>query len=75
MSALTYTSAPRQGTGARPSPEGPFARSVLGVSDRLVFGQTAATPRHVLVPQGPGLGVEMDWDFINANKVDTKVFE
>lgn len=30
---------------------------------------------HVLVPQGPGLGVEMDWDFINANKVDTQVFE
>lgn len=30
---------------------------------------------HVLVPQDPGLGVEMDWDFTNANKIDTKVFE
>ena len=30
---------------------------------------------HVRVPQGPGLGVEMDWDFINKNKVDTRVFD
>ena len=26
---------------------------------------------HVEVPQGPGLGVEMDWDYIEAHKVDT----
>ena len=26
---------------------------------------------HVAVPQGPGLGVEMDWDYIEAHKVDT----
>lgn len=30
---------------------------------------------HVVVPQGPGLGVELDWDFINAHKVDTVVYE
>ena len=26
---------------------------------------------HVVVPQGPGLGVEMDWDYINAHHVET----
>jgi len=30
---------------------------------------------HVAVPQGPGLGVEMDWDYIRANQVDTIVYE
>ncbi|MCZ6678752.1 MAG: mandelate racemase [Candidatus Poribacteria bacterium] len=30
---------------------------------------------HVPVPQGPGLGVEMDWDYINAHRVDTIVYE
>ena len=30
---------------------------------------------HVTVPQGPGLGVEMDWDYIRANQVDTIVYE
>jgi L-alanine-DL-glutamate epimerase-like enolase superfamily enzyme len=30
---------------------------------------------HVVVPQGPGLGVELDWDFINAHKVETVVYE
>lgn len=30
---------------------------------------------HVAVPQGPGLGVEMDWDYIRANQVDTVVYE
>jgi len=27
------------------------------------------------VPQGPGLGVELDWDFIHAHKTDEIVFE
>ncbi len=26
---------------------------------------------HVAVPQGPGLGVEMDWEYINAHHLDT----
>ena len=26
---------------------------------------------HVPVPEGPGLGVEMDWDYINAHHVET----
>ena len=26
---------------------------------------------HVPVPEGPGLGVEMDWDYINAHQVET----
>ena len=30
---------------------------------------------HVPVPQGPGLGVELDWDYINAHRVDTIVYE
>jgi L-alanine-DL-glutamate epimerase-like enolase superfamily enzyme len=30
---------------------------------------------HVAVPDGPGLGVELDWGYINAHKVDTIVFE
>ena len=30
---------------------------------------------HVAVPQGPGLGVEMDWDYIRANQVDAFVYE
>ena len=29
----------------------------------------------VPVPEGPGLGVIYDWDFIDANRVDLKVFE
>jgi len=29
----------------------------------------------VAVPQGPGLGVEMDWDYIESKRVDTVVFE
>ena len=28
---------------------------------------------HVLVPQGPGLGVEINWDYIKANHVHTEV--
>ena len=30
---------------------------------------------HVAVPQGPGLGVEIDWDYVEKNKVDTVVFD
>ncbi len=30
---------------------------------------------HVLVPQGPGLGVEMDWDYIEGHKRGETVFE
>ena len=30
---------------------------------------------HVPVPDGPGLGVELDWDYIEAHKVDSIVFE
>ena len=30
---------------------------------------------HVAVPQGPGLGVEMDWDFIDAHRSGETVFE
>ena len=29
----------------------------------------------VAVPRGPGLGVEMDWDYIESKRVDTVVFE
>ena len=29
----------------------------------------------VAVPEGPGLGVELDWDFINANKTGETVYE
>jgi L-alanine-DL-glutamate epimerase-like enolase superfamily enzyme len=29
----------------------------------------------VAVPEGPGLGVELDWDWIKAHTVDTVVFE
>jgi L-alanine-DL-glutamate epimerase-like enolase superfamily enzyme len=29
---------------------------------------------HVDVPQGPGLGVTFDWDFINAHKTGETVF-
>ena len=30
---------------------------------------------HVAVPQGPGLGVDMDWEYIDAHKVDTLIRE
>ena len=30
---------------------------------------------HVLVPQGPGLGVELDWDYIRSNQVDTVIYD
>ena len=30
---------------------------------------------HVPVPQGPGLGVEMDWDYIKSQQVETIVYE
>ena len=30
---------------------------------------------HVTVPQGPGLGVELDWDYIRTHQVDTVVYE
>ena len=30
---------------------------------------------HVAVPQGPGLGVELDWDYIASHRVDTIVYE
>lgn len=30
---------------------------------------------HVSVPEGPGLGVEMDWAYIEAHKVDTVIFD
>ena len=29
----------------------------------------------VYAPEGPGLGVAIDWDYINANRTDGKVFE
>jgi L-alanine-DL-glutamate epimerase-like enolase superfamily enzyme len=30
---------------------------------------------HVAVPQGPGLGVELDWDYIASHRVDTIIYE
>lgn len=30
---------------------------------------------HVVVPQGPGLGVELDWDYIHAHHTGTTVYE
>ena len=30
---------------------------------------------HISVPQGPGLGVELDWDYINSNNVGTQVID
>lgn len=30
---------------------------------------------HVPVPQGPGLGVEMNWDYIEGHKSGVTVFE
>ena len=30
---------------------------------------------HVAVPQGPGLGVEMDWDYIKRHQVDVMVYD
>lgn len=33
------------------------------------------TNGHVPVPQGPGLGVELDWDYIKAHQVDTQSWE
>ncbi len=30
---------------------------------------------HVVVPDGPGLGVEIDWDYINAHHVETVAYE
>ena len=30
---------------------------------------------HVVVPQGPGLGVEMDWDYIKGHHIETLAFE
>ena len=30
---------------------------------------------HIPVPQGPGLGVELDWDYIKAHQVGTQVWE
>jgi L-alanine-DL-glutamate epimerase-like enolase superfamily enzyme len=30
---------------------------------------------HVAVPQGPGLGVELNWDYIDSHRVDTIVYE
>lgn len=37
--------------------------------------ENIGTDGHVPVPQGPGLGVEMNWDYINAHKVDAQVWE
>ncbi len=42
-----------------------------GYSDQLeLVGADGCVP----VPQGPGLGVELDWNFINAHKTSEKVF-
>ena len=30
---------------------------------------------HVVVPQGPGLGVAVDWDYIESHRVDSLVYE
>ena len=30
---------------------------------------------HVVVPHGPGLGVELNWDYIDSHRVDTIVYE
>ena len=30
---------------------------------------------HVPIPQGPGLGVDLDWDYIKHHQVDTLVYE
>lgn len=30
---------------------------------------------HVLAPQGPGLGVELDWDYIQRHQVDVVVYD
>jgi len=30
---------------------------------------------HVAVPQGPGLGVELDWDYIKRHQVDVVVYD
>jgi L-alanine-DL-glutamate epimerase-like enolase superfamily enzyme len=36
----------------------------------------AIDPRgHVPVPQGPGLGVEIDWDWVQAHTTGTTVWE
>ncbi len=30
---------------------------------------------HVPVPQGPGVGVEIDWEYVRANEIDSVVYE
>ena len=60
-------------SGSRP--KGPNANYIPVYADDYVDQLDAAVDGHFPVPQGPGLGVEYDWQKIRRNSVGTRVFE
>ena len=60
-------------SGSRP--KGPNANYIPVYADDYVDQLGAAMGGHFPVPQGPGLGVEYDWEKIRRNSLGTRVFE
>ena len=60
-------------SGSRP--KGPNANYIPVYADDYVDQLDAAVDGHFPVPQGPGLGVEYDWEKIRRNSLGTRVFE
>ncbi len=60
-------------SGSRP--KGPNANYIPVYANDYVDQLDAAVDGHFPVPQGPGLGVEYDWQKIRRNSLGTKVFE
>lgn len=60
-------------SGSRP--KGPNANYIPVYANDYVDQLDAAVDGHFPVPQGPGLGVEYDWQKIRRNSLGTRVFE
>ena len=60
-------------SGSRP--KGPNANYIPVYATDYVDQLDAAVDGHFPVPQGPGLGVEYDWERIRRSSLGTKVFE
>ena len=60
-------------SGSRP--KGPNANYIPVYANDYVDQLDAAVDGHFPVPQGPGLGVEYDWQKIRLNSLGTKVFQ
>ena len=60
-------------SGSRP--KGPNSNYIPVYADDYVDQLDAAVDGHFPVPQGPGLGVEYDWEKIRRSSLGTKIFE